>query len=363
MTPEEMKYAIGQKEYDFLCERPELGDNIILLGVGGSHAYGTNVETSDLDVRGAAVNTADRILLGNQFEQSVETITDTTVYALDKLIMLLCNCNPNIVEIMGLRPDHYLYINNVGKMLLNCKDAFLSKRAINSFGGYANSQLRRLENKASKTATQKKEEQYILRSIESAKVDFKRRYFEASDDSIRLYIDKAVNEGFDTEIFMDIALTHYPLRDYKDMISEMQSIVKSYKTIGRRNENAMSHGKIAKHMMHLVRLYLMCHDILADGKIITYREAEHDLLMSIRNGDYLDENDQPIDSFYGLVNDLEADLEYWKNHTHLPDEPDMWRINKLHRDINEMVCSGVSLCVGSEPTFTEWRSTFSVMQT
>ena len=102
------------------------------------------------------------------------------------------------------------------------------------------------------------------------------------------------------------------------------------------------------------------HDHL--GKIITYREADHDLLMSIRNGDYLDENDQPINSFYELVNDLETDLEYWKEHTHLPDEPDMQRINSLHRAINEMVCNGAPLCVGSEPTFTEWRSAFSGIQ-
>ena len=29
-------------------------------------------------------------------------------------------------------------------------------------------------------------------------------------------------------------------------------------------------------MMHLVRLYLMCFDILEHGAIITYREKEHD---------------------------------------------------------------------------------------
>lgn len=38
--------------------------------------------------------------------------------------------------------------------------------------------------------------------------------------------------------------------------------------------------------MHLVRLYLMCIDILTKEEIITYREADHDLLMNIRNGEY-----------------------------------------------------------------------------
>lgn len=154
MFPEEMKAKVMEPEYDFLETRPELGNNIILLGVGGSYAYGTNVEGSDLDIRGVATNRRESIITGNRFEQSVDTTTDTTIYSFEKLISLLCNCNPNIVEILGLKAEHYLYISHFGKLLLKHRHIFLSKRAINSFGGYANSQLRRLENKASRTASQ-----------------------------------------------------------------------------------------------------------------------------------------------------------------------------------------------------------------
>lgn len=356
MTIEEMNLLLCQPEYDFLIDRPELGDNIILLGVGGSHAYGTNVDGSDLDIRGVAVNTKRNVLTNNLFEQSVDTATDTTVYAFDKLLSLLCNCNPNIIEMLGLKPEHYLYLNQAGRTLLKSREIFLSKRAAYSFGGYANSQLRRLENKSAKTASQEKEEQFILRSIECAQVDYKRKYFPTSDGDIRLFIDAAVNEGYASEIFADINLKHYPLRDFKDMVSEMQSIIKSYNTIGRRNENALTHGKIAKHMMHLVRLYLMCHDILADGKIVTYREKDHDLLMSIRNGAFLDDNNQPLPSFYELVNDLEADLEYWKAHTALPDSPDMNAVNALHYQINSQVCEGAGVCSFGDIPFKYWRT-------
>ena len=55
-------------EYDFLKTDPHLGDHIILLGLGGSHAYGTNIETSDLDIRGCAVNRkAEENIKGIQF--------------------------------------------------------------------------------------------------------------------------------------------------------------------------------------------------------------------------------------------------------------------------------------------------------
>ena len=352
----EIKKQFASSQYDFLSNRYELGDNIILLGLGGSHAYGTDVESSDLDVRGIATNTRDRIYLGNQFEQSVDTLTDTTIYSFDKIVKLFCSCNPNTIELLGLKPEHYLYINDIGKMLLDNREVFLSKRAINSFGGYANSQLRRLENKSSRSVSQEKEEQFILRSIECAQVDFKRKYFDMPEDAIKLYIDKAVHEGYNTEIFMDVALKHYPLRDYKDMISEMQSIIRSYKTLGRRNENAIGHNKIAKHMMHLVRLYLMCFDILDNGEIITYREKDHDLLMDIRNGKYLDENDQPTQEFYDMINGFESDLEFSKLHTDLPESPRMNLVEKLVYQVNEYICANNSNLKPGEESFRQWRA-------
>lgn len=345
-----IKNKIADSSYDFLSDRPELGDNIVLLGLGGSHAYGTDVEDSDLDIRGIAVNTRKNIILGRQFEQSVDYDTDTTIFSLDKIINLFCSCNPNTIEMLGLKPEHYLFCHEIGLKILANKSIFLSKRAINSFGGYANQQLRRLENKSSRTATQEREEEFILRSIQNAQIDFQRRYFDVSDGGIKLYIDKGVHEGFNTEIFLDATIKHYPLRDFKDMLSDMGSIIRSYNTIGRRNENAMSHNKIAKHMMHLVRLYLMCFDLLLDGKINTYREKDHDLLMSIRSGSFLDENDQPTKAFYELVDDLESKLEYCKSHSVLPDNPDMEKVERLQYEINSEICDKDNV-----KGFMDWR--------
>ena len=47
MTIKEIEEKIDTKEYDFLRTNEKLGNNIILLGLGGSHAYGTNIKTSD----------------------------------------------------------------------------------------------------------------------------------------------------------------------------------------------------------------------------------------------------------------------------------------------------------------------------
>lgn len=333
MTIEEIKNKVNSSEYDFLRKEP-LKNNIILLGLGGSYAYGTNTENSDLDIRGIATHNAEDILTRKGFEQVVNEATDTTVYSLEKIINLLSNCNPNTIEILGLEPWQYLYTSYIGQELIKNKDMFLSKRAAHSFGGYATAQLRRLSNKAVRTVEQEQREKHILASIENAKYSYPDKYFNYPEDSIKLYIDKAIQEDYDTEIFMDVNLKHYPLRDYKSMWSEMQNIVKDYSKIGIRNSKAIEHDKLGKHMMHLIRLYLMCFDILEDGKIITYRKKEHDFLMDIRNGKYLDDNKQPTKEFYDIVDEMENKLNYLKDHSPLPDNPDYKRINDFLYDAN-----------------------------
>ncbi len=340
MTINEIKSLIQTPEYDFLRTNEHLGPNIILLTLGGSHAYGTNVEGSDVDVRGVALNSKEEILTNKNFEQFVNEATDTTIYSFNKIINLLINVNPNTVEMLGCKPEHYLYLSPIGKELIDNRHLFLSKKCIYSFGGYANQQLRRLDNKANRLASQSEQEQHLFKSIEHASVTFKERYFTMDSDAIKLYIDKSDREEYDTEIFMDINLTHYPLRDYKSMWSDMNTIVKDYSKIGKRNQNAIEHGKLAKHMMHLVRLYLMCLDILNDGEIITCREKDHDFLMEIRNGKYLDENRQPIPEFFNIVDELEAKLDVAKQTTDLPDSPDYKKINEFVASVNERIVRG-----------------------
>lgn len=341
MTLEEIKYTVASPEYDFLRTNPHLGKNVIIIGLGGSHAYGTNVEGSDLDLRGCALNSKSEILTNENFEQFVNEDTDTTIYSFNKLVNLLCSMNPNTCELLGLKPEHYLYLSPIGQELIDNRKMFLSKKAIHSFGGYATSQLRRLDNKAVRLVGQAEREQHILNSINNASYDYKNKFFPLSEtDSIHLYLDRSEQENFDKEIFMDICLTHYPLRDYKGMWSDMNNIVKEYAKIGSRNSKAIEHDRLSKHMMHLIRLYLMCLDILERGEIVTYREKDHDFLMEIRASKYLDSNKQPIPEFFELINDFEKKLEYAKNNTDLPDNPNYKAIKEFTMSVNERVVKG-----------------------
>ena len=346
MKLEEIKERLKTREYDFLRTDKHLG-NTIILTLGGSYAYGTTTENSDLDIRGCALNSKEEILLNKGFEQVIDKNTDTTIYSFNKLIRLLINVNPNVIEMLGNKPEHYFYVSPIGQELIDNAHLFLSKKAVYSFGGYAHQQLRRLENKSNILEGQAQNEEHILKTIQHAAYDFKNRYFEMPEDAIKLYIDTAIQEGYETEIFMDINLHHYPLRDYAGMWSELQSIVKSYSQMERRNEQAIEHDKhgkhtikLGKHMMHIIRLYMMCIDILEKEKIVTYRENEHSLLMDIRNGKYLDSDKQPTSEFYEIVDEYEKRLEYAKENTSLPNSPNYKKIDEFVASVNERVVKG-----------------------
>ena len=71
MTIEQIRDMVSGKDYDFLRENEHLGDRIIFLTLGGSYSYGTNVETSDVDIRGCALNSKSDLLGLSNFEQVV----------------------------------------------------------------------------------------------------------------------------------------------------------------------------------------------------------------------------------------------------------------------------------------------------
>lgn len=340
MDIQEIKDLIASKEYEFLRTNENLKDKVILLTLGGSYAYGTNLETSDVDIRGIALNSTSDILGLSNFEQVVNEATDTTIYSFNKIVQLLISCNPNTIEILGCKPEHYFQLTDIGKLLIENRSLFLSKRAIHSFGGYANQQLRRLQNAVARDKLfQPEKEEHIRRSMIHGIESFNEKYKEYTGKGIELFLDDGSKEDLEKEIFANIDFHHYPVRQFTQLINNIKNIVEVYEKLNKRNRKK-DDAHLNKHAMHLIRLYHMAFDILERGQINTYREHDHDFLMSIRNGKFQNEDGTYKEEFFDIVSAYEERLKHDKKSSILPEHPDMKKIEELVMEVNKRTLHG-----------------------
>lgn len=327
MDIQSIKDKLNSSEYEFLRADPHLGKNILILTTAGSIAYGTNVATSDIDVRGVTVETKQDLMGLSSFEQFEDRTTDTVIYGLKKFITLCLNSNPNVLEILGTRPEHLLVITEEGKLLRDHVDLFLSRKAIQSFGNYATAQLRRLQNALARDHyPQAEKEHHIFNSILGQMDHLKRTYKSFTDSEISLYIDKSDKEEMDTEIYIDINLKHYPLRDFKNIYSDMNNIIKDYSKLNHRNSKK-DELHLNKHAMHLIRLLVTGTEILEGKGVNTYREKERRLFLDIRNGKY------SYNEVFEMVDEYERHFKSAAANTSLPEEPDYKQVEELMIEI------------------------------
>lgn len=335
MTIEEIKDMVEKEEYDFLRTNPHLSEKLVFLTLGGSYAYGTNVETSDVDIRGCALNRKSDLLGLSNFEQVVNTETDTTVYSFNKLVNLLINCNPNTIELLGCKPEHYFLLTDVGRQMIENRGLFLSQKAVASFGGYATQQLRRLQNVLARDrVSQAQTEEHIKGALERSIKSFEDKFTSFENGGIKLLTDKSQRDDLDSEVYCNIHIDKYPAREFQTLLNTLSSVVGNYEKLNHRNHKK-DDAHLNKHAMHLIRLYLMCLDILEKQEICTYRENDRDFLLSIRNGAFQNEDGTYKQEFFELVSDYEARLRYAKENTSLPEKPNMKRIEEFVVSVNE----------------------------
>ena len=320
--------------YSFLRENPHLGDRIILLALGGSHAYGTNNTNSDIDLRGCAMNSPSDLLGLTRFQQFVNKETDTTIYGFNRFIHLLTACNPNVIETLGGKPEHRI-ANELGQMLVDNRKLFLSQRAADSFGGYATQTLRRLQAAmVGEEMPQSDREAYLKISLEGAISGFANRFPAFHEEDLRLRLVESTKDDLDLEVVADFNLRGIPVRQFKGMLESMSDVLKNAEKMGQRNRKK-DNAQLAKHAMHLIRLYLEGVDVLEKGDIITWRGGDLDLLMSIRRGNFQRKDGTFFPEFFEMVTDFEKKLAYAKENTSLPPSPDAKKVGELMMEINK----------------------------
>lgn len=305
------------EEYPFWKSNKDISQSIYVT-LSGSYGYGTQRDDSDIDVRGVVVEKKQYLFGLESFEQFEDRQTDTVLFGLKKYISLCISANPGALELLGTNEDSIVFMNKAGRLLRDHADLFLSKRVIQSFGGYATAQFRRLSNALAHDYYDSLEQEHHLANLLKGTIDhFNSTYTPFDKQSIRIYCDE-----HEEKVLADIHLQGYPLKDFVGIYSEMNSIIRTYNKLNNRNRKK-DEGSLYKHAMHLIRLLLMGTDILKGKGIITRRTDDLTLLMDIRNGKY------NYDEIFKLSDECYKAFEEAAKHTILQDKADVDKVELL----------------------------------
>ena len=111
----DFKQLMNSEEYDFLRTNERLGNRIMLLGLGGSYAYGTNNDNSDIDFRGVTLQMPSDLLGLTEFEQYEDDKTDTVIYGFNKLGNFLWSAILTPVKCLDLTRTNILSSLNLAR--------------------------------------------------------------------------------------------------------------------------------------------------------------------------------------------------------------------------------------------------------
>ena len=369
-----------------LIQEKSPGSKPLYLVIRGSHAYGTNVETSDTDYAGVFIQSIDDIL-GNKYKEQInDDNNDIVIYEIKRFLELLGSNNPTVMELLNTPEDCIVYKDPIFDLVLNDKEKFITKMCAKSFGGYAKQQISKAKGQDKKQnwekdkVTRKTPLDFCYLHLGEKSVSLK-DYLDKNNldqkfcglsnvphsrDTYALFYDRMSDfkysdkrpkwekflsnlfnkvkslefKGISFENSNDIRLSSIPKglpKSYfighisynKDGYSQHCKDYLSYQEwIKKRNESrwvdVKSHGqKIdGKNMMHCKRLMEMAKEI-GEGKGIIVRRPNAKELISIRKGEV---------DLQTLINNVEKEINEVDKlfaNSSLPDSIDSDFINQL----------------------------------
>lgn len=147
------KRIVDAWPYDF-----NLYDHVICAAYIGSKSHGTYVPSSDPDsiddvdifyIVVPPVNHTIGLQKWEHWELKKDEL-DVVMFSLDKFMRLLLKGNPNVLGLLWLREEDYIYKHPAFQKMIAARSIFSSKQSYNSFIGYAHDQLKRLSHIAFK---------------------------------------------------------------------------------------------------------------------------------------------------------------------------------------------------------------------
>lgn len=336
----------------------------------GSQAYGTNLPSSDLDLRGLCVPPR-AFYLGfmefpherKNFEQfELKEPIDIVLWELRKFIDMASESNPNTIEILFTDERDHVYVHQVMEKLLAVRDLFLCRQLKHSFSGYARSQMHRIQGhyrwlknppagpptraefglkenpeipsgqlQAAQAAIKKQIDRWSWHEMElltppirqAMQDEFTRRLLEITqwgmDLTDRVWTAAARSIGLDSNFVEMLAQE----RRYSAKLADWNSYLKWQRERNEaRSKLEAEFGYDTKHAMHLVRLMRMCREIITTGEVHVRRPDAEELL-AIRRGAW------SYEALVEYTDRMDAELNELVKTSKLPATPDRPALNKV----------------------------------
>jgi hypothetical protein len=362
-------------------------NNLIVLHMSGSRAYGLDTETSDIDLGGVIIPTKEYILGFNKnFEQTldIKTVIDKfsnkldtskkiegTIYGIKKFLKLCSDCNPNMIERLFLEDEDYIFKTKCFDEILMMRESFLSKKVRFTFSGYAYSQIKRIicHRRYLLSPPSKKPERldYDLPEIKTSQYEAAEALIRSEvehwayhDLNLEPEIADAVKDKTKEQMAYTLAALNLPA---VNVLDEEQVRKAAMNKIGfdenlcvvlekeNRYRNDLRHyqqyldwkknrnpdraaleekfGYDSKHASHVVRLLRMGEEILSSGQVIVKRRHDREEILAIKRGAWT------YEQLMEYANQMQSKLEELYKTSSLRMTPDTEKIDALCIDLVE----------------------------
>jgi len=308
-------------------------ESTILKGVVGSHSYGTATPTSDFDCMSVVI--PDEICLfglkqwGNsgtkdeEYQDPIKGFVEHKLFDLRKFVLMCSGMNPNVMPLLWLREDCYDVITPEGRLLLDNRTLFNSRKVYQTFSGYAHGQLQKMGG----VFNDAEEPNKLLKKGHE-------RFQEWADTEIKLERDMRDNpekyqdvQGYD-EGYLNALIV---LRSHaKEECKRIKDGPITGRMGAKRKELREKFGYDVKFAFHTIRLMRMCVEFLThpeEGLKVYRKGIDAEFLYSIREGKFSQEDIKK------MADEAFQEAREAVKTSPLPEEPETEKINELCQKI------------------------------
>lgn len=275
----------------------------------GSHSHGTYLPpeepnaVDDIDFMGFVVPPIEYHLGLPRWQHWTIQVDelDVVLYSLEKAFRLLLKSNPNIVGLLWLRDEEYLYRSTAFEELRAQRAIFSSQAAAEAFAGYAADQLKRME-------------AFDLERMAE---------YESLTDIIKHR--GSINEALEA----DTAKLKYLASRWDldlELLNRFRKLHRQHFSgyMGeKRKAMVRKYEYDVKNAAHLIRLLRMGAEFIATGRLQVYRTEDADELKIIKRGGWtLEQVKEEAAALFSVVEEA-------RSHSPLKLEPDAHAANQL----------------------------------